>query len=179
MSKPKVATVWLEACAGCHMSFLDIDERIINLLDLVEITATPITDFKEFPEVTVGVIEGALGNEEEVHLAKEMRKKCKILIAWGDCAVFGGINCMRNFAKVEDVLKEGYINTVSTVNPKGILPGEDIPKLLPHAIPVDYEVKVDVYVPGCPPDADTIYYVFEEILQGRIPKVPVEMMRYD
>ncbi|HRV98181.1 MAG TPA: NADP oxidoreductase, partial [Aminobacteriaceae bacterium] len=70
MAKPKIASVWLEACAGCHMSFLDIDERIVDLLDKVELTATPITDIKEFPEVEVGVIEGALGNEEELHLAK-------------------------------------------------------------------------------------------------------------
>jgi NAD-reducing hydrogenase small subunit len=86
---------------------------------------------------------------------------------------------MRNFMKKEDVLREAYTDTVSTVNSEGIIPGEDIPHLLDQAIPVDRKVKVDVYVPGCPPDADTILYVFQEILQGRIPKVPVDMMRYD
>ena len=179
MAKPKIASVWLEACAGCHMSFLDIDERIVDLLGKVELTATPITDIKEFPEVEVGVIEGALGNEEELHLAKELRERCKSLIAWGDCAVFGGINCMRNFMPAEQVLREGYVETVSTVNPDGVIPGQDLPALLPHAIPVDRAVKVDVYVPGCPPDADTIYYVFSEILEGRIPSVPTDIMRYD
>lgn len=179
MTKPKVATVWLEACAGCHMSFLDIDERIVDLLDKVDIVYSPIVDPKEIPQVDVGVIEGALGNEEELHLAKVMRENCKILIAWGDCAVFGGINCMRNFMSVDEVLKEGYVNTPSTVNPKGVIPGQDLPALLPKAIPVDYAVKVDVHVPGCPPDADTILYVFSEILEGRMPKVPVDMMRYD
>ncbi|SRR6056297_94798 len=179
MSKPKVATVWLEACAGCHMSFLDIDERIVDLLDKVELTSTPITDFKEIPKVDVGVISGALGNDEEVEIAEKMREQCKILIGWGDCAVFGGINSMRNFMKPEDVLREAYTDTVSTVNPEGVIPGENIPHLLEKAVPVDYKVKVDVYIPGCPPDADTILYVFEEILQGRIPKVPSDMMRYD
>ncbi len=179
MTKPKVATTWLEACAGCHMSFLDIDERIVDLLDAVELTSTPITDIKEIPQVDVGVISGALGNEEELHIAEKMRKQCKILIAWGDCAVFGGINCMRNFMDASEVLNEGYKNGVSTVNPEGIIPGGDVPALLPKAIPIDYKVKVDVYVPGCPPDPDTILYVFQEILQGRIPKVPVDMMRYD
>lgn len=179
MAKPKVATTWLEACAGCHMSFLDIDERIVDLLDAVELTSTPITDIKEIPQVDVGVISGALGNEEELHIAEKMRKQCKILIAWGDCAVFGGINCMRNFMDASEVLNEGYKNGVSTVNPEGIIPGGDVPALLPKAIPIDYKVKVDVYVPGCPPDPDTILYVFQEILQGRIPKVPVDMMRYD
>ncbi|MCF4113092.1 MULTISPECIES: NADP oxidoreductase [Dethiosulfovibrio] len=179
MSKPKVATVWLEACAGCHMSFLDIDERIVDLLDKVELTSCPITDIKEIPKVTVGVISGALGNDEEVHIAREMREKCDILIAWGDCAVMGGINSMRNFMKPEEALEVGYKDTLSTVNPDGVIPGEDLPKLLPMAIPIDDEVKVDVYIPGCPPDADTILYVFQEILEGRIPTVPVDMMRYD
>ncbi len=179
MGKAKIASVWLEACAGCHMSFLDIDDRIVGLLERAELTATPITDIKEIPQVDVGVIEGALGNEEELHLAKVMRERCKILVAWGDCAVFGGINCMRNFTTPELTLKEGYVDTASTVNPEGVIPHEDVPKLLPQALPVDRAVKVDVYVPGCPPDADTIYYVFAELLEGRVPKVPVEMMRYD
>ena len=179
MAKAKLASVWLEACAGCHMSFLDIDERIVGLLEKVELTATPITDIKVIPEVDVGVIEGALGNEEELHIAKELRSKCKILIAWGDCAVFGGINCMRNFMPAEEVLREGFVDTVSTVNPEGVIPRVDVPALLPQAIPVDRAVKVDVYVPGCPPDADTIYYIFSEILEGRIPTVPTDVMRYD
>ena len=179
MSKVKVATVWLEACAGCHMSFLDIDERIVELLEKVDIVYSPIVDGKEIPKATVGVIDGALGNDEELHLAMEMRKQCDIIVAWGDCAVFGGINCMRNFLPAEQVLKEGYVDTVSTVNPDGVLPRQDLPALLPQAIPVDRAVKVDVYVPGCPPDADTIYYVFSEILEGRIPTVPTDIMRYD
>jgi NAD-reducing hydrogenase small subunit len=173
------------------MSFLDMDERLIELFKKVEITSTPISDIKEIPEVTVGVIEGGLGNEEELHIAKDLREKCKILIAWGDCAVFGGINCLRNFIKVEDLLREAYTDTVTTVNPTGVIPGlsayegegtathEGVPPLLPQAMPVDRAVKVDVYVPGCPPDADTIAFVFNEILEGRVPKVPQEMMRYD
>jgi NAD-reducing hydrogenase small subunit len=181
--KPKVASVWLEACAGCHMSFLDMDERLIDLFGKVELTYTPISDLKEIPEVTVGIIEGGLGNEEELHIARDLRAKCELLVAWGDCAVFGGINCLRNFMKAEDVVREAYTDTVTTVNPKGTLPGisspGEVPALLPQAIPVDRAVKVDVYVPGCPPDADTLAYVFDEILAGRVPKVPPEMMRYD
>ena len=179
MAKVKLATVWLEACAGCHMSFLDIDDRILGLLEKVDIMYSPVVDAKEIPKVDIGVISGALGNDEEVHLAKKMREQCDILIAWGDCAVFGGINTMRNFMPTEEALKKAYVDSVSTVNPEGVIPGEDIPQLLPKAIPVDQVVKVDVYVPGCPPDADTILWVFQELLEGRIPKVPAEMMRYD
>lgn len=179
MAKVKLATVWLEACAGCHMSFLDIDDKIVGLLDKVDILYSPVVDAKEIPKVDVGVISGGLGNEEELHLAKKMREQCDILVAWGDCAVFGGINSMRNFMSSEEALQEGYVNTPSTVNPEGVIPCEDIPALLPKAVPIDYAVKVDVYVPGCPPDPETILWVFQELLEGRIPKVPTDMMRYD
>ncbi|MFA7620758.1 MAG: NADP oxidoreductase, partial [Aminobacteriaceae bacterium] len=89
------------------------------------------------------------------------------------------INCMRNFMPVEQVLKEGFVETVSTVNPERVIPRVDIPALLPQALPLDRAVKVDVYVPGCPPDADTILYIFSEILEGRLPSVPTDIMRYD
>jgi hypothetical protein len=105
------------------MSFLDMDERLVDLFKKVELTVSPISDLKEIPEVTVGIIEGGLGNEEELHIAKDLRSKCKILVAWGDCAVLGGINCMRNFMKAEDMLRDAYTDTVTTVNPSGVLPG--------------------------------------------------------
>ena len=187
-AKPKVATVWLESCAGCHMSFLDIDERIVDLLSQVELTASPVSDIKDIPEVTLGIIDGGIGNDEELHIARELRKKSKVLMVMGDCAVFGGINTMRNFLTPEQVLKGAYADgaTVTTLNPSGKLPGEtgepgqSVPRLLPQANAVDRHVKVDVYVPGCPPDADAIYYALSEILAGRVPvKIPPDMMRYD
>jgi coenzyme F420-reducing hydrogenase gamma subunit len=104
------------------MSFLDIDERLADLVEKVDILYSPVVDGKEIPQVDVGVIDGALGNEEEVHLAKEMRDRCKILVGWGDCAVFGGINCMRNFLSPEKVLEEAYTETKSTE------PGKDHPR---------------------------------------------------
>jgi NAD-reducing hydrogenase small subunit len=164
------------------MSFLDIDERIVNLLSQVELTASPVTDIKDIPEVTLGIIDGGIGNEEELHIAQDLRSKCKILMVIGDCAVFGGINTMRNSLTVEEVLKGGYADgaTPTTVNPSGKLPGENIPKLLQQANAVDRYVKVDVYVPGCPPDADAIYFALSEILAGRVPvKIPAAMTRYD
>jgi NAD-reducing hydrogenase small subunit len=164
------------------MSFLDIDERIVNLLSQVELTASPVTDIKDIPEVTLGIIDGGIGNDEELHIARELRKKCKILMVMGDCAVFGGINTMRNFLTPEQLLNGGYADgaTPTTVNPSGVLPGENIPKLLPQANAVDRYVKVDVHVPGCPPDADAIYYALSEILAGRVPvKMPADLMRFD
>ena len=181
-AKPKVATVWLESCAGCHMSFLDIDERIVSLLSQVELTASPVSDIKDIPEVTLGIIDGGIGNDEELHIARQLRKKCKILMVMGDCAVFGGINTMRNFITPEQLLKDAYADgaTPTNSNPSGKLPGENIPELLPQANAIDRYVKVDVYVPGCPPDADAIYHAISEILAGRVPaKMPADMMRYD
>jgi NAD-reducing hydrogenase small subunit len=164
------------------MSFLDIDERIVNLLSQVELTASPVTDIKDIPEVTLGIIDGGIGNDEELHIAQELRKKCAILMVMGDCAVFGGINTMRNSLTPEEVLKGGFADgaTPTTINPSGKLPGENIPQLLPHASAVDRHVKVDVYVPGCPPDADAIYFALSEILAGRIPvRIPAELTRFD
>ena len=118
MEKVKIATAWLDVCAGCHMSFLDIDEAIIDVANAVEFTRSPITDIKEFPDVDVGLITGAIGNEDQEAEAKELREKCKILIVLGDCACFGGIPSMRNAFSKEEVLRRAYIETESTVEGK-------------------------------------------------------------
>ena len=180
MGKPKVATVWLEGCAGCHMSFLDLDEILLDVLTKIDLTVTPITDFKDFdfPEVTVGIIEGGVGNQEQLEITHHLRKKCKILVAWGDCAVFGGINTMRNWIPTEEILRRGYIETESTVD--GVLPlHAELPVLLDKVLPVNEVVLVDVYVPGCPPSPEAIAHSLTEILQGRLPVLPKELIHFD
>ena len=178
MAKVKVATAWLDCCSGCHMSFLDLDEALIGLADAVEITASPITDIKEFPPVDVGIIEGAVSNEHDEEVAKKLRANCKILMVWGDCACFGGICAMRNLFTKEEVLQRCYVETESTKNGK-IPSSEDIPPLLEQVKPVNQVVKVDCYVPGCPPNSKAIHYALAELLEGRIPVLPSEMMRFD
>ena len=182
MGKITLATEWMEACAGCHMSILDIDERIVELLQHVELTSTPITDLKHPPKegVTVGILTGAVGNSHQVEVAKEMRERAQILIAMGDCAVFGGICTMRNFFPKEEVLRRGYVETESTHNPAGVIPdSEELGALTDRVMAVDEVVPVDVYLPGCPPSADAFWYVVTELLAGRKPELSGENLKYE
>ena len=178
MAKPKIATAWLAGCAGCHMSFLDIDAAIVGLADQVEFTRSPITDIKDFSPVDVGIVEGAINTTYDEEVARELRANCKIFMAWGDCACFGGICTLRNFIKTEDVLSRSYVQAES--NKDGKIPvSEDIPRLLDKVLPVNHVVKVDCYVPGCPPSSKAILYAVAELLKGRIPVLPSEIMRFD
>jgi NAD-reducing hydrogenase small subunit len=180
MAKPTVASDWLAGCAGCHMSLLDIDERIAKLVELVDLRATPITDFKVPDEggVTVGILEGGINNTYNEHVAKQMRSRCKILVALGDCAVFGGVPAMRNFFTIEETLKRAYIETPST-DSSGKIPSN--PELaVPTRVRAIHEVvPVDVFIPGCPPDADIIFFALSELAQGRIPKLEHENLMWN
>jgi NAD-reducing hydrogenase small subunit len=179
MAKPKISSDWLAACAGCHMSLLDIDERIAEISDLVDIRATPITDLKE-PDITgvdVGILTGAVNLSTNEEVAHRMRSRCKILVALGDCAVFGGVVALRNFCGLEAALKRAYIETEST-DENGFIPTD--PELgVPQTVrSVGEVVKVDLYIPGCPPDPDVIYYALSELAQGRIPEIKDEKLHW-
>jgi len=181
MSKVKIATDWLAGCAGCHMSLLDIDERILKLMELVEFTSSPITDLKHPPKegVTVGILEGAICNTHNVEVAKQMRERSQILIALGDCATFGNIPAMRNFCGTQAALKRAYLETETTVD--GFIP--DSPELgvpLDEVVALDKVVKVDLFIPGCPPSADAIFHALSELLAGHTPVVlPPQYFKYD
>lgn len=172
MAKPKVSTDWMAGCAGCHMSLLDMDERIAKIAELVDLRSTPITDLKVPDEsgVDVGVLEGGVNNTSNEEVAHRMRSRCKILVALGDCAVFGGVPAMRNFFTIEESLRRAYVETEST-DESGKIPND--PELcVPTKVRALSEVvPVDVFVPGCPPSADAIFYVLSELAQGRIPEV--------
>ncbi len=172
MGKPKISSDWLAGCAGCHMSLLDIDERIIQVAELADLRATPITDLKAPDEsgVDVGILEGGVNNSANEEVAKRMRSRCTLLVALGDCAVFGGVPAMRNFFTLEESLRRAYVETEST-DGNGKIP--DDPELaVPQRVRALSEVvPVDIFVPGCPPDADTIFYVLSELAQGRKPEI--------
>jgi NAD-reducing hydrogenase small subunit len=166
--KVKVATIWLSGCSGCHMSFLDLDERLIDLARKIQVVYSPLVDIKEFPEkVDITLIEGAVANEEQYELLKKARDRTNILISLGDCAVTGNVTALRNsWRKSDEAVLERAYKESSDLN--AMIPTA-VPKLLIKAKPLHEVVKVDFYVPGCPPSADLINYVLTELLIGRTP----------
>jgi NAD-reducing hydrogenase small subunit len=169
MSKKKLATVWLDGCSGCHMSFLDMDERLIDLAGRVELVYSPLVDAKEFPpDIDITLVEGAVSSEEDLHKIQAIRGRTRILVSLGDCAVTANVPGMRNPFILESIYDRAYRET-ATLNPG--TPDQVVPRLLPYARPVHEVVSVDVYVPGCPPSADVIYYTVSELLEGRQPEL--------
>jgi NAD-reducing hydrogenase small subunit len=169
MSKPTLATVWLDGCSGCHMSLLDMDERLLDIVERADIVYSPLVDYKDFPEhVDVCLVEGAISSEEDLHKIKMVRERTTTLISFGDCAVTSNVPGMRNPIGPGPLLERSYIEN-ATLNPQ--LPSRIIPKLLPTARPVHAVVKVDVFLPGCPPSADLIHQLLDDLLSGRVPDV--------
>ena len=168
--KVRVATVWLSGCSGCHMSFLDLDERLVDLAQKIQLVYSPIADVKEFPEnVAVTLIEGAIANEEQLHMLQKVRSRTKVLVSLGDCAVTGNVTALRNSWRHSDqaVLERAYKEKCDL---NCAIPS-DVPKLLIKARPLHEAVKVDFFTPGCPPPADLINYVLTELLAGRAPNM--------
>ncbi len=169
MPKKKLATVWLGGCSGCHMSLLDIDERILDLAALADIVKSPIVDGKEFPEVDIALVEGSVTSDEHLHEIKLIRKRSKILIALGDCAVMTNVTGMRNYFPLKEVFDASYVYAVSNDREGAVPHHEALLKLADKVLPLQEVVKVDFVLPGCPPDADTIFYVLIEFLNDRLP----------
>ena len=177
MDKVKVSTIWLSGCAGCHMSLLDIDEVLIDLLDRIQFFNSPITDLKVFPEdgVDVTLIEGAVGNEEHLELVREARAKSKIIIAMGDCAVTGNVPAMRNGMQKDEMISEIY-GPERTTN--GKLPYEVVPHLLDRVRPVHEVIPVDFFLHGCPPPAGVIAKAILALLDGKTPELVGEDLKF-
>ena len=167
MSRPRLATVWLDGCSGCHMSFLDMDERLLEIGQRADLVYSPLVDRKDYPEdVDVCLVEGAVSSEEDLDKIRTIRARTRILVSFGDCAVTSNVPGMRNPIGAAPLLERAYLEN-ATLNPR--VPSEVVPRLLPAALPVHRVVDVDVFLPGCPPSADLIYHTLDELLEGRTP----------
>jgi len=170
----RLATVWFGGCSGCHMSFLDLDEFLIELAGKVELVYSPVIDVKEYPEnVELCLIEGAICSEDNLELVRKVRARTRILVSFGDCAVTANVPAIRNQlgpGNAESILQRAYVEYAQT-NPG--VPQEPgiVPALLPRVMPVHEVVDVDYYLPGCPPPADRIKALLVQVLEGVEPKL--------
>ena len=184
--KKRIATVSLAGCFGCHMSLLDIDEHLLELLELVEFDRTPLNDLKNFTgQCDIGLIEGGCCNEENVHTLQEFRKHCDVLVAVGQCAIMGGLPVMRNaIMHSDDPLKEcldtAYLNSDKVYNPSNRIPNDEaLPLVLDKVYNLAEVVKVDYQIPGCPPSGETLWQTLSALLQGKPVELDYQLIRYD
>jgi NAD-reducing hydrogenase small subunit len=174
--KIRLATAWLGGCSGCHMSFLDLDEKLIDLAEAVELVYSPIADVKEFPEdVDVALIEGAVANVDHLELAEKIRARSTIVVSFGDCAVTGNVTSLRNKFPVDDLLTKVYQEGPGAV-PRGGEYDKIVPALIPRVLPLHQVIQVDAFIPGCPPEPDRIWAAVSALLAGE-PVVLAEKMR--
>jgi NAD-reducing hydrogenase small subunit len=181
MDRPKVATCSLAGCFGCHMSLLDIDERILQLIDLVDFDRSPIDDIKQFSgRCRIGLIEGGCANEENVKVLREFRAHCDILVSVGDCAISGGVPAMRNMVPLQECLAEAYQRGPTVYNPSGRIPNDrEIPLLLDRVYPAHEVVKIDHFLPGCPPSADVFWQALTALVSDQPVDLPYPLIKYD
>jgi NAD-reducing hydrogenase small subunit len=179
MGKTTVATCSLAGCFGCHMSLLDIDERLVDLLELVEFDRSPLTDVKHISrKVDVGLIEGGVCNAENVHVLREFRRMCTVLVAVGECANTGGIPSMRNGIPLRRCLEESYVRGRGLENAQ-VPDDPELPLLLDKVRPLHHIVTIDHFLPGCPPSAEAFWYFLTELLAGRDPRLPSALIHFD
>jgi len=171
-AKPTLATVWLDGCSGCHMSFLDMDDRLLALAEQAELVYSPLVDRKDFPElVDIALVEGAVSSVDDLAKIKKVRAHTKTLVSLGDCAITSNVPGMRNPFGVKSVLDRAYVETVTIQKPA---PSAVIPALLDRVRPIHEVVSVDVFIPGCPPSADLIFRILQDLLAGRAPRLATE-----
>lgn len=178
MTRIRIATTSLAGCFGCHMSLLDMDERLVSILEKAEFDRSPFTDIKHCGPCDIGLVEGGICNEENVHVLREFRKNCKILIAVGACAINGGVPALRNSFQLRACLEEVYLHGAGVENPQ--IPNDaELPLLLDKVYPIHEVVKVDFYLPGCPPSADQFFRMFNDLISGNEFSLPRKLLHFD
>ena len=180
MNEPrlKIATCSLAGCFGCHMSLLDLDERLFELAERIELDRSPLTDIKELGFCDIGLIEGGVCNAENVHVLLEFRARCKTLVAIGACALNGGVPALRNQFALSDCLEESYLRGIGLMNAQ--IPSDpELPLLLNKVHPLHEIVRIDYFLPGCPPAADAIWTFISQLLSGQPPALSYTQIHYD
>jgi len=179
--KRLIATTSLAGCFGCHMSLLDIDLRLLDLVELVQFDRSPLTDIKLLTQrIDIGLIEGGVCNDENVHVLKSFREHCDVLVSIGACAIMGGLPAMRNNIPLKDCLEEAYLRVPSAEPGARLIPHhEDLPKILDRVYPCHEIVQIDYFIPGCAPSADAIWAAVTSILSGTAEPLGPELIRYD
>ena len=180
-TKPRIATCSLAGCFGCHMSLLDLDERLLALAGTVEFDRSPVNDFKRFRgRCAIGIVEGGCCNEENVQVLEEFRRSCDVLVALGDCAIGGGVPAMRNHVPLRECLEQAYLAAPGLWNPAAVIPNDpELPLLLNRVYTCSEVVKIDFSIPGCPPPADAIWQALTAALAGRPIELEYGVLKYD
>ena len=184
--KLKFAFYWAASCGGCEIAVLDIDEKILDVVEIADIVFWPVAldikykDVEAMPDgfIDVCFFNGAIRTEEQEHLAKLLRKKAKVLVAFGACSHTGGVPGLANLADREEVFARAYLESPSTENPQRVVPktstrvpeGElRLPEFYDRVKTLDQTVEVDYYLPGCPPPPSLILKAVEAIAKGELP----------
>lgn len=180
-ARPKIATISICGCFGCHMSLLDLDERLFQLIELVDIDRSPINDIKRFSgRCAVGLLEGSCANEDDVAHLREFREHCDLLISVGECAINGDVPALRNGIPLRECLEESFINGPALANPGRVIPNDpELPLLLDRIYPCHEVVQIDHFIPGCPAPPEAIWQTLTALLQGKAPELPYPTLKYD
>jgi NAD-reducing hydrogenase small subunit len=176
--KLRVATASLAGCFGCHMSFLDMDERLLDLVEVITLDRSPLTDIKHPGPCDIGLVEGGVCNAENVHVVRELRRACKVLVSLGACAVNGGLPAMRNHLSLEAILRKVYEESPNGFH-HAIPDDPELPLLLDKVHPLHEVVLIDYFLPGCPPSADAIFKFLTDLVEGRTPRLDHALLHYD
>lgn len=176
--KLRMATSSLAGCFGCHMSLLDIDERLFELVEWIEFDCSPLTDIKHCGPCDIGLIEGGVCNAENVHVLREFRRNCKTLIAIGACAINGGLPAQRNHLDLGACLQEVYCYR-DGLDASGVPDDPELPLLLDKVHPIHEVVRVDYFIPGCPPSGEAIWTFLSDLIAGRTPRLPYPLLHFD
>lgn len=186
MAKLKLAIYWASSCGGCDVALLDVEEKILAIAEAAEILLWPVALDHKYADVEklapasidVCLFNGAVRNSENQHLAQMLREKSRVMVAFGSCAVSGGIPALANFKDREDILRRVFVETPSTDNSEQVMPRPrhqvpegvlNLPEFFGFVHSLDQVVEVDYYVPGCPPRPQRIWEVVQAIVAGQLP----------